>query len=152
MKKQAQFLCMMALIAIMGLTSCTKKPEDLIVGKWKITNYQMYKDDGEEIPLPGATGETWTFTENGSFTGWCRVWQNQIDNYLDSRYIVDDEELTIRGGNFVFGDEECVFVFDINEITKEKLTISGKWKYYKWKDNFSELEGIGSLNVSLKRK
>lgn len=153
MKKQVQLLCMMALIAIVGLTSCTKKPEkpeDLIVGKWKITEFQMCDSNGDNI-LPDAFGETWSFEEDGSFNGWCLLWQHQSNPYLYSNYTIDGEELTIRGGDFVFSDEEIMFTLDINSITEKELSVSGKWRYGKWKDDYHEWMESGTISASLKK-
>ena len=145
---------MMALIAIMGLTSCTKKPEDLIVGKWKITEFRMRYSDGSNACDFDATGETWTFKENGSFIG-CIPIENDIvpDYYFTSKYIVEGEELTIRGGDFEYYYEdgfceEVVFVLDIDEITKDELSVSGKWKFYEG----GELLESASISASFKRK
>lgn len=153
MKKQLNMLCMMTLIAIVGLTSCTKKlekPEDLIVGKWKITEFQMCDSNGENF-LPDSYGETWSFKEDGSFNGWCLLWQHQDDAYLSSTYTVDDEELTIRGGDFVSHDEEIMFTLDINTITEKELSVSGKWRYGKWKDDYHEWLESGLITASFKR-
>ena len=144
MKKHVQLLCIMALIAIIGMTSCTKKPEDLIVGKWKITEY---REEGSYISK--VEGDTWTFKDNGTFTGPLIAGEHDIS----CKYVCDDNELTLKGGGL---DElyyqgypaEITYKLDIDDISKDILIVSGKARLY--------VSGYGenswSISVELKRK
>lgn len=155
MKKRLTLIEMMALLLLVGLSSCTKKPEDLIVGKWKITEFYLnLGSDGGSVQTNDAIGETWNFKENGSISGYLPASGDFTnDGFFSSHYIIEDETLTIKGGDFEHHEsnghiEEFVFILDIDEVTKDELSISGKWKFY---EN-GEVHENGTLRITFKRK
>ena len=143
MKRFFHLLYMTVLVALV-LSSCTKKPEDLIIGKWKITEY---REEGTYISK--VEGETWTFKDNGTFTGPLIAGEHDIS----CKYVCDDDELTLKGGDL---DElyyqgypaEITYKLDIDDISKDVLIVSGKARLY--------VSGYGenswSISVELKRK
>lgn len=137
MKKQLQLLCIMALVAVMGLSSCSKALETRVVGQWEIIELTVDNESENE-----AIGETWTFKEDGSFTGWCHLWKDQVDFYVTANYTVENEKLTISDGDF----ETQKYVFDIVEITGKELFMSGKNTWY------DQIEDSCPMNVKLRRK
>lgn len=120
---------MAALMILICLPSCNK-PEQQIVGKWKITYTKVdgYNDDD-------AKGETWTFKENGKFNGYISLGK-QENMYFDCNWSIDGNELVLKGGDLeVSGSgwsEELVLTLDIEQLDKNNLVVSGKMKdtYY----------------------
>lgn len=145
MKKQLQLLCIMALVAVMGLSSCSKALETRVVGQWEIIELMV---DNESDPE--AIGETWTFKDDGSYIGWRHLKkvesQDQIDFYVTANYMVEDEELTIN-----FAELRDAYAFDIVEITGKDLSMSGKIKWKEWY-NGDFVECSCPISVKLRRK
>ena len=117
---------MAALMILICLPSCNK-PEQQIVGKWKITYTKVDGyNDGD------AKGETWTFKENGKFNGYISLGKKD-DMYFDCNWSIDGNELVLKGGDSGSGwSEELVLTLDIEQLDKNNLVVSGKMKdtYY----------------------
>lgn len=114
-------MIMAALMVLIVMPSCTKTPEKQIVGKWKI---EVAKEDG--INDVDAVGEIWNFKENGKFEGYLSM----LDEEIVCKWVVDGNELTLRGGDLDVDNDELVYVFDIDEINSRNLVVSGKAKEY----------------------
>lgn len=145
-----------AIAATLCFSSCTKKPEQLIVGKWKVVSARS-----SDIDVSDDKGETWTFKENGTFVGHFSFLDG-LDGGgdIECRYTCDDNTITLRGGDLegrindydYYINYEYVFTFDIDEITSEVLSISGKVKgSMNDSEGYSESD-MAKLSYELERK
>ncbi len=133
MKKSLRLVMFAAVAFMLCFSSCTKDPEKLIVGKWKVVSARSSDIDN----VSDDKGETWTFKENGAFEGHFSFLEG-LDGGgdIECRYTCDDNTITLRGGNLdgrisdydYYINYEYVFTFDIDEITSDALSISGKVK------------------------
>ena len=76
MKKFVRMILLAAIAMTMCLSSCTKKPEKLIVGKWKVVSARCSDNNVKPWVIEAIgndKGETWTFKENGTFVGFMNV-------------------------------------------------------------------------------
>lgn len=106
--KKVYLISIVVLITVICFSSCSK-PEKQIIGKWKITEFR--DDDGM---WPTAEGSTWQFDDNGKFKGW-------LYGEVTCKYDCDGNELTIKNTEVGY-----VFKFDVDEISKKDLSVSGK--------------------------
>ena len=117
MKKLLYSLSVVLLIAGMtAMTSC-KKPEKLIIGKWKVTSAKSDAINSDEVK-----GATWTFKENGTFVG-------ELDGYgaSDCDYSCSKNSLSFSGGDLKkYG---MSVELEIDEINNKTMSLSGKIKY-----------------------
>ncbi len=131
MKKFVKIFLLAAIAVMMCFSSCTKKPEKLIVGKWKIVSAHS----SDIANLSDDKGEIWRFKENGTFEGYFGFLEEVVEEgFVECRYNCDGNTIVLQGGNLegsLYYDHyyECVFTFDIDEITKDGLSISGKVKF-----------------------
>ena len=137
MKRMLRLTLIAAVAMIMCFSSCTK--EKKIVGKWKIT---YAKEDGYNDK--NAVSEIWNFKENGSFTGYL----SGLEGEITCKWIVDGDELTLKGGDMEGSYYEIIYTLDIDEITNKTLVVSGKAKYYE----DGELDDSWSVNYELEAK
>ena len=125
-------------------SSCTKDPEKLIVGKWKVVsaicNDPGYYDDDFIEAFVYDKGEIWTFQEDGSFKGYMNALpylygtNSQISSDIKCKYIFNDNTIKLRDGNLngTFFDYDYsfkysfVFTFDVDEISNKDLSMTGK--------------------------
>ena len=143
MKKVLRFTLMAALAILISLPSCKKsddpKPEDLIVGRWKITYAKIDGYKEEELE-----DEVWSFKDNGKFTGCLE----EEDEEIDCNWILNGNELVLKGGDLEYSEPgysvEAVITLDIEKLDNKELIVSGKAKveYYE--------EGYGSETESIK--
>ncbi|MBO4738107.1 MAG: hypothetical protein J5606_00945 [Bacteroidales bacterium] len=131
MKKLLYNLSVVLLIAGMTTMTSCKKPEKLIIGKWKVTSANKNDEN--------AKGNTWTFKDNGKFVGdiydlaeddW--VLNNNGDE-IECDYSCDGKTLTLsgikyrsNGGKDIHGT--YTFEFDIEGISNKTMSLSGKVK------------------------
>ena len=144
MKRFVQIILSAAIAVTLCFSSCTKKPEKLIVGKWKIVSAHS----SDISNLSDDKGEIWRFKENGTFEGYFGFLEEIVEKgFVESHYNCDGETIVLRGGNLegnLYDDHiyECVFTFDIDEITKDALSISGKLKFTESSDG-----EIGDIDI-----
>ena len=109
----------LVLVAMVAFSSCSK-PEKQIIGKWKITKASL-KINGYEDAFDDK-GEMWVFKDNG------RCVLHIFGQDFEGKYTVKKNTLTFDV-EYDFGYGEKVFVYssdlDIDEINKEKMSISG---------------------------
>lgn len=122
MKKIIYSLSIVFLFAGMTLmTSC--KPEKKVLGKWEVV-YARIDSDKDDIII----GETWTFKENGKFIG-----ALSEDEVVECDYSFDGKTLTFSGGDLKYEDiyekEQYTITLDVEELSKQKMSLSGKCKY-----------------------
>ena len=133
MKKALRLTFLAALAILICLPSCTK-PEKQIVGKWKIT---YAKVDGYKVEE--AKGETWTFKDNGKFSGFMcfgRKKAGDVGKNIDCNWFIDGNELVLKGGDLEFSESgsgwsysaEAVITMDIEQLDKKELVVSGKMR------------------------
>ena len=132
MRKVLQLTVMAALVILMCLPSCTK-PEKQILGKWKIT---YAKVDGYKIEE--AKGETWTFKDNGKFSGYMYFGGKKAGGGgdIECNWFIDGNELVLKGGDLEASESgsgysysaEAVITMDIEQLDKKELVVSGKMK------------------------
>lgn len=142
--KKTLFLCLTMAIAMMIMPSC-KKAEKQIIGKWKITHAKT-----EGYTDKYAVGETWTFKEGGKFIGYLDFGKkkgNSKDSEIECNWRINGDELVLEGGDldysesgYDYGDyysykQNIVFTFDIEQLDKSNLVVSGKMK-----EDWSETE------------
>lgn len=124
MKKVLHLTLIAALVILIGFPSCTKSPEQQIVGKWKITRCKVDGSQDED-----AKGEVWTFKENGKFSGYL----DEDFNDCECNWYIDGSELILKGGDLDNGgsgwSEEFVYTLDIEQLDNSNLVVSGKVKY-----------------------
>lgn len=147
MKKTTLTILITVFFAMLFFSSCTKDPEKLIVGKWKVVSASC--DDPSDDFAEGFykafaydEGETWTFKEDGTFKGYmnalpCLLYgtnTGQINGDIICKYIYGDNTIKLRDGNLngSFYDNDSsiaysfVYVFDVDEISNKELSITGK--------------------------
>lgn len=169
MKKTTLSILITAFFAMSFFSSCTKDPEKLIVGKWKVVsascddlNSQFY--DGFIRAFSYDEGETWTFQEDGTFKGYMNALQyfvlgintGYINGDIKCDYICDDYTLKLRNGNLIVtfydGYEECKynfeFTFDIDNISNKELSLTGKLKI----TDDEETSTVTKIKYELKKK
>ena len=148
MKKVLRLTIMAALVILICLPSCSK-PEKQIIGKWKIISakFDGYKDER-------AGGEVWTFKDNGKFSGYISYGKN--NGYeIDCNWYIDGNELMLKGGDLEasgYGySEEAVITFDIEQLDRKNLVVSGKMKY-QWYEDGEYGNDIYSTSYELEAK
>ena len=141
MKKSLRLVMFAAVAFMLCFSSCTKDSEKLIVGKWKVVSARSSDIDN----VSDDKGETWTFKENGAFEGHFSFLEGNGEGDgigdagdIECRYTCDGNTITLRGGDLegtmhdysydYYTNYEFVFTFDIDEITSDVLSISGKVK------------------------
>lgn len=164
MKKSLRMILLAAIAVTMCLSSCTKKPEKLIVGKWKIVSARCSDNNVKPWVIEAISndkGEVWNFKENGTFIGYMNVLSLLEFGISDVEcdYICDDNMIEGRDGNLrgiIDGDTryDIVFTFDIDEISKKELSISGKIKitFTDIYEGYSETETVSSIKYELEKK
>ena len=129
MKKSLRLTILAAFAVVLCFSSCTKDPEKLIVGKWKVVSVRC-SDQYYSTSVEGDKGATWNFKENGTFTGTLSIMEIIGNSDVSCNYTCDDSSLELRGGDLkgtIDGENfNVVFMFDIDEISKKELSISGK--------------------------
>lgn len=146
MKKSLRLLFLAALAVMVCFSSCTKNPEKLIVGKWKVESVRCSDDEFGEY-FEEDKGETWRFDESGTFKGYLSL----LEGDVECDYICDDYSLEMSGGDLtMYDDDEKItlsFDFDIDEISKKEMSLSGKCKitykdYYEGETYTYTISGI----------
>ncbi len=153
MKKSLRLIVFTAIAAMLCFSSCTKDPEKLIVGKWKVVSARcsdQYFGDAVE----NDKGTTWNFKENGTFTGTMNI-MDFIGSDISCNYTCDDSSLELRGGDLkgTFDGESynIVYMFDIDEISRKELSISGKVKISDTYDGYTDTYSF-SVSYDLEKK
>lgn len=117
------FFLFSAFLCAVLLSSCDKKAEKSIVGKWKVVSATSI--DIDDIFLD--KGKVWNFNDNGT----CSV--TLSGERYSTRYVCDGNTLKIQGGDFELFDDDYVdkYVFDyyIDELSESNFSISGSAKY-----------------------
>ena len=155
-----KLLATVALIAVTTImfTSCSKEnqveqdnqieEEKHIEGKWKITKASSTDDDSFSY----ARGETWIFKENGKCSIYVMLDEEYEEDHdgiwtlIDDKLTIELEPKTYTGterdhdGNYISYTQEmsATGTFDIEKLNKDKLVISGSWKYSVKEDNETE--------------
>lgn len=175
MKKSLPLLLVATIAIVFCFSSCTKEPEKIIVGKWKVvsadcgqsqSNDEFY--DGFIDGFSDDKGETWTFEEDGTFKGYFNALPyflygentGLINGNIKCDYICDDGTIKLRNGNLngAFYDYESYkysfsFTFDIDEITSKSLSLSGKLTTVLiYEDGDTETMIVNKLKYALEKK
>lgn len=150
MKKVLRFTLLAALAVLICLPSCKKSddptPEELVVGRWKITYAKLdgYKDEELE-------GETWSFKDNGKFSG-CLF---DEDEEIDCNWVINGKELVLKGGDLEYSEPdysaEAVITLDIEKLDKTDLIVSGKVKIEEVEDGYHYSDSF-KVSYELERK
>ena len=150
MKKVLRFTLLAALVALICLPSCKKSDDptfkELIVGRWEITYAKIdgYKDEELE-------GETWSFKDNGKFSGCCFDYEYEID----CNWVINGKELVLKGGDLEYNEPgysaEAVVTLDIEKLDKNDLIVSGKVKIEEVEDGYHENDSF-KVSFELERK
>ena len=170
MKRTVQIIMLTtATIVMLFFSSCTKDPEKLLVGKWKVVSAVCndHSDafyDGFIEAFSYDEGETWTFQEDGIFKGYMNALSyflngtnsNLISSSIKCDYVCDDNTIKLRNGNldvsFFDGYEDCsisfVFTFDIDMISSKEMSLNGKLKI----TDDEETSTITKIKYELKKK
>ena len=130
---------MAALIIMICLPSCTK-PEKQIVGKWEMISLTV---DGDRMSCRDAY---LTFKDKGSVRLSGIIDGEDLD--FSSKWVMDEDELVIKGGDIDFGNEYYILQLEIDELTKETLELRGKIKGY----YYEELDESIPVRASFERK
>ena len=106
-------------VSMTALTSCSKKSENLIVGKWECTT-ASYTEDGETQSFTDLNGMIWEFKADGTVIG---IMPDDLDNGTDIsvKYAIVDNVLTLT-----YTDEDGDLekeTYTIKELTKSKLVL-----------------------------
>ena len=159
---------LVVLATMVCFSSCTKNPERLIVGKWKVVSARCSDNNVKPWVIDAISndkGETWSFKENGTFVGYMNLLSLQeIDELgygdVECDYICDDNTIEGRGGNLRgitdYGETryDIVFTFEIDEISKNELSITGKitvtWTSFDYEE--SETETVTKIKYELEKK
>lgn len=175
MKRSTPTILITAFFALLFFSSCTKDSEKLIVGKWKVVSASCddHSDDfadGFYKAFAYDEGETWTFQEDGTFKGYmnalpCLLYgtdTGHINGDIKCKYICGDNTIKLRDGNLNgtfyvdYHDDDgiaysFVFVFDIDELSKKEMSITGKLEITM---NFgkSEIYNVRKIRYELKKK
>ena len=67
---------------------------------------------------------------------------------FSSKWVMDEDELVIKGGYIDFGNEYYILQLEIDELTKETLELRGKIKGY----YYEELDESIPVRASFERK
>ena len=121
MKKLLYSLSVVLLIAGMTTMTSCKKPEKLIIGKWKVTSAKSDAFDSDEVK-----GTTWTFKENGTFIG------NLDGEDYECDYSCSKNSLSFSGGDLK--KWRMSIELEIDEINNKTMSLSGKIKYSGYDD------------------
>lgn len=172
MKRTLQTILFAETLMLLFFSSCTKDPEKLIVGKWKVVSASCDdpSDEYYEEFIEAFTydvGETWTFQEDGTFKGYMNALpylldgsnSGQINRDIKCNYLCDDNTIKLRDGNLngsffdydYFITYNFVFTFDIDEISNKDLSISGKLKIT-MTDDESETFYVTKIRYELAKK
>lgn len=81
MNKKKKILLMLCLAVIMSITSCSKTPEQSIIGKWKVVS----------------------FSEDGEFEDYSSIWEFHNDGSLSCFDVFSDVLSIEYKGNYFFG-------------------------------------------------
>lgn len=123
-------LMLFVALATISLTSCTKEPEDNILGKWKankfVANMTMY---GQTLTMDATEGiENFEFLENGQ----CILVVHEIDEENSEmtpvflpELIYDTVSYTINDEQLCFIDEGELSTLNIDEMAKNDIILSG---------------------------
>ncbi len=119
MKKSRILLVAVALLTVMGLTSC-EKTADKILGSWELTSMTIIDNEDFDIELEGSI---WTFNADNTFS----IMGN--GEIVGGTYSVKDEQLVARLlAVYSEESEELNFIMDVSEITDSKMTLEGEMK------------------------
>lgn len=134
MKKTLKVMAMLLFVVSMtALTSCSKKSEKLIVGKWECIA-ASYTENGETQSFTDLNGMIWEFKSDGTVVA---SMPEDLDDEADLKvtYVIVDDQLTM---SYIDedGDPEKE-TYTIKELTKSKLVIE---------------EAIGSQSVTYEFK
>lgn len=120
-------------VSMTALTSCSKKSEKLIVGKWECIA-ASYTENGETQSFTDLNGMIWEFKSDGTVVA---SMPEDLDDEADLKvtYVIVDDQLTM---SYIDedGDPEKE-TYTIKELTKSKLVIE---------------EAIGSQSVTYEFK
>ena len=106
-------------VSMTALTSCSKKSEKLIVGKWECIA-ASYTENGETQSFTELNGMIWEFKSDGTVVG---SMPEDFDDGTDLSvtYVIVDDQLTMS-----YVDEDGDLdkeTYTIKELTKSKLVI-----------------------------
>ena len=120
MKKTLKVMAMLFFVVSMtALTSCSKKSEKLIVGKWECIA-ASYTENGETQSFTELNGMIWEFKSDGTVVG---SMPEDFDDGTDLSvtYVIVDDQLTMS-----YVDEDGDLdkeTYTIKELTKSKLVL-----------------------------
>ena len=127
--KSFKFFAAVVLMSVTTImfSSCSKEKQ--IEGKWKCTSA---KTSDSYYDLSSTKGEVWNFKDNGKCTVFLSYQENKGEDY-DGTWSIDGDELIIELEPETYTDgslkstEETIGTFEIEELSKNELIISGKW-------------------------
>ena len=106
-------------VSMTALTSCSKKSEKLIVGKWECVA-ASYTENGETHSFTELDGMIWEFKTDGTVIG---LMPEDFDNGTDLSvtYVIVDDQLTM---SYIDEDGDLEKeTYTIKELTNSKLVI-----------------------------
>lgn len=106
-------------VSMTALTSCSKKSEKLIVGKWECVA-ASYTENGETHSFTELNGMIWEFKTDGTVIG---LMPEDFDNGTDLSvtYVIVDDQLTM---SYIDEDGDLEKeTYTIKELTNSKLVI-----------------------------
>lgn len=174
MKKTTLTILITAFFAMLFFSSCTKDPEKLIVGKWKVVSASC-SDPSDEFydgfikAFAYDEGETWSFQEDGTFKGYMNALPyllygentGLISGDIKCNYVCDDTTIKLRDGNLngSFFDYDYyvkysfVFTFDIDEISNKDMSITGKLNItMTFENGYTETSNVTKIRYGLEKK
>ena len=120
MKKTLKVMAMLLFVVSMtALTSCSKKSEKLIVGKWECIA-ASYTENGETQSFTDLNGMIWEFKSDGTVVA---SMPEDLDDEADLKvtYVIVDDQLTM---SYIDEDGDLEKeTYTIKELTNSKLVI-----------------------------
>ena len=127
MKKDLLLLLSAIITIVLCFSACTKKPEKLIVGRWTVESAHSITDVHVDEVVEADKGEIWNFKENGTFSGYMNLLDyNDMAGYVECEYVCDGNTIELRNGTLKGENYNVIFLFNIENLTKQELSLSGK--------------------------
>lgn len=140
------FLCLAIAVAMVIMPSCKKDKDtaSLIIGTWEVTESTISDVSNYNV------GKTFEFKKDGSFSGW--LFNGDFD-FVNCKYAINDNTHSLNMSDFDI-QANVNIDFTINEITADKLDISGNYSIKNYiPDPGEDPENYnGSMSFKLKKK
>ena len=117
MKTKKKILLLLCLVGIMSITSCSKSPEQSIIGKWKVVSFS---EDNERESMNGSV---WEFHNDGSLSCF-GLFLDGFSIEYKGNYVIGMNSNNIMVG---LSDENSddIYTFNglITELTRNRLVL-----------------------------